>query len=416
MNKIFELTQAESQRQQNSLNLIASENYPSPKVLSLLGSIWNDKYAEGYPGKRYYAGNVLVDELEEFVQSKALELFDPTGEYSVNAQVLSGSPANAMVYLTVLNAGDTVLSLDLASGGHLSHLHSTSSYLKFFKHQSYNLSHGPAGYELDIDDFIKKIQEYKPKLVVLGFSSYPRKYEFEQYCQIAHRYGCLVLADIAHIAGLVAVGEHSSPFVSGDSGADFVTTTTHKTLRGPRSALLFAKNDHISAINKTVFPGTSGGPHLNQIAAVGQCLLEALNQDKYPDKLAFKDYISAVLANTRALEDGLVGGGVELSSSSQNHLTLVKLPENVDSLELQQRLESCGVITNRNAIPNDVKSPWKPGGLRLGMPALTSRGLSIAQANSLGQVLAEAILGKIDSKALQDYTNKLVASLNWWYE
>lgn len=415
MNKLFDLTEKESARQRDSLNLIASENYPSPKVLQLLGSIWNDKYAEGYPGKRYYAGNVLTDELEEFVSSIALEVFDPTGEYGVNVQLLSGSPANAMVYFTVLEPGDTVLSLDLSSGGHLSHMHGTSSYLKFFKHETYGVTAGSNGYEIDLDDFKRKVETLKPRLVVIGFSAYPRKYKFSEFCKIAHQHGALVLADIAHIAGLVATGLHDSPFKHDGDGADFITTTTHKTLRGPRSALLFAKHQYVEAINKTIFPGTSGGPHLNQIAAVGQALLEVLGEDVYPDQLPFKKYTEAVIINTQALEKGLVGGGLEVVAPTQTHLSLVKLPESIDSLELQTKLEKLGIITNRNAVPEDRKSPWRPGGLRVGMAALTSRGVVAEQASEIGKTISAIILGKDAGSKAEALVQKSVSELNWWY-
>ena len=415
MNKLFDLTAKENDRQKNSLNLIASENYPSPRVLDLLGSVWNDKYAEGFVGKRYYAGNELADTLEQFVIDKALEAFKAKDEYGVNVQVLSGSPANATVYLAVLESGDTVLSLDLASGGHLSHLHSTSSFLKFFKHATYSLKYSDEGYEIDIDDYIDKIKSIKPRLVIVGFSSYPRQYQFDKLCEIAHQNGCLVLADIAHISGLVAAGAHPSPFAAGDSGADFVTTTTHKTLRGPRSALLFAKSQYMDAINKTIFPGTSGGPHLNQIAAVGQALMEVLGEDTYPDKVAFNDYIQSVIANTHALEQGLKSGGAKLVTESNNHLSLIELPSNVDSLELQQYLEKCGIVTNRNSIPNETRTAWRPSGLRLGMPALTSRGISQAQSKELGGVIAGAISKRMSDKSISSYSLSLADSLKWWY-
>ncbi len=415
MNEIFRLTQKEFNRQSKSLNLIASENYPSPKVLEILGSIWNDKYAEGYPQKRYYAGNVIADELEEFVASKALEVFDCADEYSVNVQVLSGSPANAMVYFSVLEPGDTILSLDLSSGGHLSHLHSTSAYKKFFKHETYSVKLGRNGYELDVEDFKSKVKNYNPRLVIIGFSSYTRKYEFSEFCKIAHENGSLVLADISHISGLVASGHHSTPFAKDGAGADFVTTTTHKTLRGPRSALLFAKKEYIDSINKTVFPGTSGGPHLNQIAAVGQSLLEVLGKDVYPDKVPFNRYIESVLNNSKSLEDGLIDSGAEVVSNTQNHIVLIKLPVDLDSLELQKHLEKLGIITNRNSIPNDTKSPWKPGGLRLGTAALTSRGLNIENANTLGRLIGEVITSQKSTK-LADFSNNLAKDLAWWYE
>ncbi len=415
MNKLFDLTEKESARQRDTLNLIASENYPSPRVIQLLGSIWNDKYAEGYPGKRYYAGNVLSDELEEFVKTKALEAFDISGEYGVNVQVLSGSPANAMVYFTVLEPGDTVLSLNLNSGGHLSHMHGTSSYLKFFKHATYGVSVGPNGYEIDLDDFKSKVESLKPRLVVIGFSAYPRKYEFAKLCKIAHQHGALVLADIAHIAGLVATGLHDSPFKHDGDGADFITTTTHKTLRGPRSALLFAKHQYMEAINKTVFPGTSGGPHLNQIAAVGQALMEVLGEDVYPDQLPFKKYMEAVVSNTQALEAGLLNGGLDVVAPTQTHLSLVKLPESIDSLELQTKLEKLGIITNRNAVPEDSKSPWRPGGLRLGMAALTSRGMAAKQSEELGKGIASVVTGEATVAIAGNMVQETIGELNWWY-
>ncbi|MFO0862531.1 MAG: serine hydroxymethyltransferase [Candidatus Saccharibacteria bacterium] len=411
MNQIQKLTDTENERQKSTLNLIASENYPSPKALTLLGSIWNDKYAEGYPGKRYYAGNVNADSLEEFVQTKALEVFDAREDYGVNVQVLSGSPANAMVYFTVLEPGDTILSLNLTSGGHLSHLHTTSSYIKFFKHATYNLR----GTKLHEAEFELALREHKPRLVVIGFSSYPAQYEFAQLCKLAHEYGALVLADISHIAGLVATGNHSSPFARGASGADFVTTTTHKTLRGPRSGLLFARKEYMPAINKTVFPGTSGGPHLNQIAAVGQSLLEVLGEDAYPDKILFGKYIENVVKNAKALETGLKKAGVHVSTPTSTHLVLAKLPEEVDSLTLQNDLEEAGIITNRNAIPEDSKSVWRPGGLRLGSAALTSRGMKGENFLTLGEAIGGLVIGTLTKTELSTISKQLQKELHWYY-
>ncbi len=415
MNYLEELTTQENRRQKNTLNLIASENYPSPKSLELLGSIWNDKYAEGYPGKRYYAGNILADKLEEFVSQKALEVFDAQEEYGVNVQVLSGSPANAMVYFAVLEKDDTVLSLDLSSGGHLSHLHSTSAYLKFFNYANYQLESKKNGLGIDIADFENQLKNHKPRLVIIGFSSYPKKYEFTRLCELTHNHGALVLADISHIAGLVATGRHDSPFKSGVTGADFIMTTTHKTLRGPRGALLFAKKEYLPVVNKTVFPGTSGGPHLNQIAAVGQSLLEVLGEDKYPDNLEFTKYISNVLINTKALENGLVEAGAEVVIPTQTHLTLVKLADNHDSLDMQNKLEECSIITNRNAIPREPRAPWRPSGLRLGTAALTSRGLNAEQARELGVAIGSLLNGSLSDKAVSKYCRELNQQLKWYY-
>ncbi len=415
-NTIFRLTANEFARQRDALNLIASENYPSPKVLELLGSVWSNKYAEGYPGKRYYAGNANTDELESIVQAKALKVFDESGDYGVNVQVLSGSPANAMVYLAMLNAGDSILSLSLANGGHLSHLHATSNYKKFFKHDTYDVAEAsPGTYEIDMDDYRAKLNESRPQLVIIGFSSYPREFEFAHMCRLAHESGALVLADIAHISGLVAAGLHDSPFKQGIDGADFVSTTTHKTLRGPRGAMLFAKHRYMEAINKTVFPGTSGGPHMQQIAATGQALLEVLGEDTYPDGRAFNDYSRNVLSACKALEDGCREGGLAVVSPTQNHLCLVKLPLDSDSLQIQQRLEAIGIISNRNVIPFDTKTAWRPSGLRLGTAALVSRGLDDAGARQIGQLIAGVSLGRVNAAQASNQVSEIVAGLKWYY-
>jgi len=415
-NKLFELTTQEFTKQRDTLNLIASENYPSPKVLKLLGSVWMNKYAEGTPGKRYYAGNIHADEMETFVQQKALEIFDQTGEYGVNVQVLSGSPANTMVFMAMLEAGDTIMSLNLANGGHLSHLHATSNYLKFFKLVNYDVKEAaPSTYEIDQDDFRAKLREHKPKLVILGFSAYPRKYEFAQMTKWAHEAGALVLADIAHINGLVAAGLHDTPFKAGDEGADFVSMTTHKTFRGPRGAMLFAKQEHMPAINRTIFPGTSGGPHLHQIAATGQALLEILGEDQYPDGRSFHDYSQAVLDTCKALEQGAAEAGLTVVSPTQNHLCLLKLPGELDSLEFQRLLERVGIITNRNMLPFDTKSAWRPSGIRLGTAALASRGLTPEQAGELGRLIGDLANGRTTEDAAKTTVAHLVKQLTWYY-
>jgi len=415
-NKLFEFTSREFTKQRDTLNLIASENYPSPKALQLLGSVWTNKYAEGTPGKRYYAGNVHADEMEVFVQQKALQVFDKTGEYGVNAQVLSGSPANAMVFLAMLEAGDTVMALNLANGGHLSHMHATSNYLKFFKLTNYDVTETePGTYDLDQNDFHEKLKKFKPKLVILGFSAYPRKYEFAKLTKWAHESGALVLADIAHINGLVAAGLHDTPFKKGDEGADFVTMTTHKTFRGTRGAMLFAKEPHMKTINRTIFPGTSGGPHLHQIAATGQSLLEILGEDMYPDKINFSDYAQNVLDTCKALESGCADAGLTIVSPTQNHLCLVKFADDVDSLDFQQLLERVGIITNRNMIPFDQKSAWRPSGMRLGTAALTSRGLSVQQAKQLGVLIGNLVSKKVTEDEAKQQVLALASSLKWYY-
>jgi glycine hydroxymethyltransferase len=407
---IYNLTQKEFNRQKNTLNLIASENYPSPQVLSLLGSVWSTKYAEGLPTKRYYAGNILVDELEIECMSLALEVFKADG-YGVNVQMLSGSPANS-----VLNYGDTVLCLSLKNGGHLSHLHETSVYNKYFKFENYDLienSHN--NFEIDIEQFESQLKKVQPKLVILGFSSYPRQVDFKPLIKLVHAHGALVLADVSHINGLIATGLHSSPFSKGGDGADFVTMTTHKTLRGPRSAMVFAKVEFMPHINKAIFPGSMGGPHINKIAALTRCLQEIIGQEQYPDTRSFMEYQKQVLVNCKMLENEL-SKNFEVISPTQTHLCLIKLPENLDSLEIQNKLEQTGLITNRNILPRDTKSPWRPSGLRLGSAALTSRGAGESEFMKIADVLTRVCHGtkEIDetSHVIQEITN----SLHWYYD
>jgi glycine hydroxymethyltransferase len=413
MSYLLDLTEKEQNRQKNTLNLIASENYPSSKVLKLMGSVWSNKYGEGYPGKRYYAGNEFTDEMESFVQKKALEIFDKTDEYGVNVQVLSGSPANAMVFLSFLDYGDTILSMNLNNGGHLSHLHKTSNWLKFFKLINYDVKkiENEENYEIDVLDFENKLKEFRPKLTIIGASSYPKQINFQKLSAIAHNYGSLVLADVAHINGLIASDLHPSPF----GYADFVTMTTHKTFRGPRAAMVFAKKEFMEILNKTVFPGTSGGPHFNKIAAIGMACQEILGEEKHNDNLDFKTYSKNILINCKTLENSLLNNGLQIVSATENHLCLIKLPENSDSLKIQKNLENVGIITNRNVIPFDTKSAWKPSGLRLGMAALTSRGITTSQTEFLANLIAEVIFEKRDLEEIKKDSLNLAKNLNWWY-
>ena len=273
-------------------------------------------------------------------------------------------------------------------------------------------------FEINEQDFEAKLIEFKPKLTILGGSSYPRLINFAHLARIAHNHGSLVLADVAHINGLIATGLHFSPFQSGELanfGADFVTMTTHKTLRGPRGAMIFMKKEWEKTINKTIFPGTSGGPHFNKIAAIGQSCLEILGEDFYPDGVSFDDYSQNVLETCKALENSLAKNGLEIISPTQNHLCLIKLPDNSDSLEIQQKLEKIGIICNRNVLPFDKKSAWRPSGLRLGTAALTSRGLTIEMAEKIGKIIADVIFEAETEENLKKEVENLVKSLNWWY-
>ncbi len=425
-NFIQHLTAHEYDRQRDSISLIASENTPSPKVIDCLGginpegirSLWSNKYGEGYPGKRYYAGNQYTDELESFVQKKALEVFGPVAveEYAVNLQMNAGSMANMMVYLSVLEYGDMVVSLNVANGGHISHLHTTSAWNKFFKYANYDLVETePNTFEIDYQDYCQKILDNKPKLVIIGCSSYPREIKnYKEMIEFAHANGALVLCDIAHINGLVAAGLHATPFLSGVSGADFVSMTTHKTFRGPRGAMLFFKKEFETVVNKTVFPGTSGGPHFNKIAGIGQACLEILGEDVYPDGRDFKTYSADVLRQTKLLETTLVNAGLKIISPTETHLMLCVLPDESDSLVTQKSLDEIDIVCNRNSIPFEKKSMWKPSGLRLGTAAVTSRGISDEQIVELGNIIADCVKGG-DKVELSTRVKQIVDNINWWY-
>jgi glycine hydroxymethyltransferase len=425
-----QLTLNELNRQKSSLNLIASENYPSPGVLKEMGSIWSVKYGEGYPQKRYYAGNEYTDILEQKVMDLALLAFCPKGGYGVNLQALSGSIANSLVYLSILKPQDKILSLSLDQGGHLSHLHSTSSWNKFFEHVTYQLKEvSNDNFEIDIEDFEKVCENEKPRLVILGFSSYPKNFDFKTLISIAHKHKALVLADISHINGLVVAGLHSSPFDSDNQfeNADFITMTTHKTLRGPRNAVIFARSEIpnslsdilpekkslIQILNQSIFPGVLGGPHFNKISALGVCLEEALDIRQYPDKVPFKKYMENVLKNAKAMENEFLNQGIEIISPTQNHLLLIKLTDNIDSLDFQIKLEKNKIITNRNTIPFDKKSPYRPSGMRFGTPALTSRGLTEYQAIEIAKIISDLIKNP-DLDKTQEVEN-IISNLNFYY-
>jgi glycine hydroxymethyltransferase len=424
---IYHLTEHEFNRQKNTISLIASENVPSPKVIDLLGgqnpngyrSLWSNKYGEGYPGKRYYAGNEYTDQLEAFVQQKALEVYGQVAidEYAVNLQMNAGSMANQMVYLSMLEYGDSVVSLNVANGGHISHMHSTSAWTKFFKYENYDLKEvAPNTFEIDFEDYCEKIVRNKPKLVIIGCSSYPREIRnYKEMIEFAHDNGAMVLCDIAHINGLVAAGVHATPFLSGRSGADFVSMTTHKTFRGPRAAMLYFKKEYADKVNKTVFPGTSGGPHFNKIAAIGQACLEILGEETYPDGVSFLDYSKNVLRQTKLLENTLVENGVGIISPTETHLMLAVLPQESDSLKVQKALDSIGIVCNRNGIPFETKSMWKPSGLRLGMAPASSRGITDAQTVEMAKVIADLVLERDTNENLKAKMDNIISSLNWWY-
>lgn len=373
------LIKKELARQKKVINLIPSENYPSKDVLAVLGSQLTSKYAEGYPGKRYYGGNKIIDEIELETQNLGRKVFGLSKNWHVNVQPYSGSPANIAVYLALMKQGDVLMGMQLTSGGHLTHGHKVNFSGTFYKAVQYGVNKKGL---IDYKEMKRLAKKHKPKIIVSGSTAYSRKIDFKKIGQIAKSVGAYHLADISHIAGLVAAGLHQSPFPC----SDIVTTTTHKTLRGPRGAVIFSKNKDVALkIDKMIFPGIQGGPHMNTIAAIGICFEEALKPD-------FKKYQRQVVKNAKVLADELKKQGFNLvSGGTDNHLILVDLKnKSISGREAQDRLEKAGIIANRNTVPGDV-SPFNPSGLRLGTPAMTTRGMKekdmIKIAKRIGEIL-----------------------------
>ena len=354
--------QSEYQRQQRNIELIASENIASPAVIAAMGSVLTNKYAEGYPGKRYYGGCEVVDVIEQIAIDRAKQLFG--AEYA-NVQPHSGAQANLAAYMAVLQPGDTIVGMDLANGGHLTHGAKVNLSGKIYNSFSYGVN--PETGRIDFNEVEDVIRAHQPKLVVAGASAYPRAIDFKTFAEIAHRYGALLMVDMAHIAGLVAGGEHMSPVPY----ADIVTTTTHKTLRGPRGGMILAREEFAKKINSAVFPGMQGGPLMHVIAAKAICLKEAMAPE-------FKIYAQNVRKNAAALAEALVANGFDLvSGGTDNHLMLVDLrSRGITGKELQDKLDEVHITINKNAIPNDPQKPGVTSGVRIGTPAATTRGFT----------------------------------------
>ena len=354
--------QSEYHRQQRNIELIASENIASPAVIAAMGSVLTNKYAEGYPGKRYYGGCEVVDVIEQIAIDRAKQLFG--AEYA-NVQPHSGAQANLAAYMAVLQPGDTIVGMDLANGGHLTHGAKVNLSGKIYNSFSYGVK--PETGRIDFNEVEDVIRAHQPKLVVAGASAYPRAIDFKTFAEIAHRYGALLMVDMAHIAGLVAGGEHMSPVPY----ADIVTTTTHKTLRGPRGGMILAREEFAKKINSAVFPGMQGGPLMHVIAAKAICLKEAMAPE-------FKTYAQNVRKNAAALAEALVANGFDLvSGGTDNHLMLVDLrSRGITGKELQDKLDEVHITINKNAIPNDPQKPSLTSGVRIGTPAATTRGFT----------------------------------------
>jgi glycine hydroxymethyltransferase len=373
---VGEAMERELFRQRRNIELIASENIVSPAVMAAMGSVLTNKYAEGYPGKRYYGGCQYVDEVENIAIERAKELF---GADHANVQPHSGAQANIAVYFALLNPGDTIMGMSLAEGGHLTHGSPVNISGKYFNVVPYGIN--PETQVLDYDKLEETAKQCKPKLIVAGASAYPRIIDFERISKIAKEVGALLMVDMAHIAGLVAAGLHPSPVPY----ADIVTTTTHKTLRGPRGGLIMCREEYAKAIDKGIFPGTQGGPLMHVIAGKAVCLGEALKPE-------FKEYQKQIVKNSKALAKGLLARGFDLvSGGTDNHLMLVDLrPFKVTGKELQRRLDEVFITVNKNAIPNDPEKPFVTSGVRIGTPAVTSRGMKEDDMDTIAEFIYEA--------------------------
>ena len=360
-------------RQRRNLELIASENIVSPAVMAAMGSVLTNKYAEGYSGKRYYGGCEDVDIVEDIAIARAKQLF---GAEHANVQPHSGAQANTAVYFALLQPGDTVLGMNLAHGGHLTHGSPVNISGKYYRFVPYGVD--DETHRIDYDKLYALAMEEKPKLIVAGASAYPRAIDFERFAEIAKACGAYLMVDMAHIAGLVAAGLHQSPVPY----ADIVTTTTHKTLRGPRGGMILCKEQYAKQIDKAIFPGTQGGPLMHTIAAKAVCFGEALKPE-------FKQYQQTVIDNADALAKGLVSRGFDLvSGGTDNHLMLVDLRTfDLTGKELEKRLDEVFITVNKNAIPNDPQSPFITSGIRIGTPAVTSRGLQPADMDKIAEYI-----------------------------
>ena len=381
------LIRKEAARQADNIELIASENFTSRAVMEAQGSVLTNKYAEGYPGRRWYGGCEYVDEIEQLAIDRAKELFG--AEYA-NVQPHSGSQANMAVYFAFLKPGDTILTMDLSHGGHLTHGNKMNFSGRFYNVVHYGVS--AENETIDYDALAKQAAEHKPKLITAGASAYPRIIDFPRMAEIAQSVGALLFIDMAHIAGLVAAGVHPSPVPY----ADFVTTTTHKTLRGPRGGLILAKAKYAKELDSQVFPGIQGGPLMHVIAAKAVCLGEALQP-------AFKEYQQKVVENAKALSEGLKKNGYRIiSGTTENHLMLVDLrPNGLNGKEAQETLDEAGITINKNAIPFDTVSPFKGGGIRLGTPAVTTRGMGTDEMFDIANLIHEALKNRHDKAKLE---------------
>lgn len=394
--EIYTLVKLEERRQADKIRLIASENYVSQAILETTGSILTNKYSEGYAGKRYYEGQQIIDQVEQLAIKRAMDLF---GAEHVNVQPYSGSPANIAVYLAFLNPGDTILGMALPHGGHLTHGAKVSISGRYFNAQSYELD--TATGLINYDTIRLKALAVRPKIIIAGHSAYPRILDFKRFREIADEVNALLMVDMAHFAGLVAGGVHPSPIPY----ADVVTTTTHKSLRGPRGAMILCKAKHAQAIDKAVFPGVQGGPHDNTTAAIAVALKEAASD-------SFKEYAVQVVKNAKTLAESLMIKGFNLiTNGTDNHLMLVDLTnKNISGKIAAKALDKAGIVLNYNAVPFDTRKPFDPSGIRIGTPAVTSRGFKEGEME-LVSTLIEKVISDPENEKLLNNTAQEVKTL-----
>ncbi|MCE9604247.1 MAG: serine hydroxymethyltransferase [Planctomycetia bacterium] len=380
--QVWDAVAAEGRRQAIGLEMIASENYTSAAVQQAVGSVLTNKYAEGYPGRRYYGGCEYVDVVETLARDRLKQLF---GADHVNVQPHSGSQANMVVYLSTLQPGDSVLGLDLAHGGHLTHGMDLNISGKLYKFHRYGVTRDT--HRIDFDQVAKLAREHKPKLIVAGASAYPREIQHEKFAEIAKEVGAKLFVDMAHYAGLVAAGLHNNPVPV----ADFVTSTTHKTLRGPRGGITMCKADYAKDVDRNVFPGIQGGPLMHVIAGKAVCFREALEP-------SFKKYAQAVIDNAKTLAETLMAGGIKLASGgTDNHLMLLDVTSvGISGKIAEEALGKAEITVNKNMIPYDLRKPLDPSGIRIGTPALTTRGMGIGEMKQVGNWILEILKNPAD--------------------
>ncbi|MFM8577502.1 MAG: serine hydroxymethyltransferase [Planctomycetaceae bacterium] len=385
--EVFAAIRREEVRQQEGLEMIASENFTSPAVMQAVGSVLTNKYAEGYPGRRYYGGCEFVDTIEDLARDRLKALF---GAQHVNVQPHSGSQANAAVYLSAIQPGDTVLAFDLAHGGHLTHgmkLNASGILYRFVHYGVRREDH-----RIDFDQVARLAREHHPKLIVAGASAYPREIPHPKFAEIAREVGARLMVDMAHYAGLVAAGLHDNPVTV----ADYVTSTTHKTLRGPRGGIAMCRTEHAKDLDRSVFPGQQGGPLMHVIAGKAVACAVAIKPE-------FKTYGRQVIANARALAESLAAGGVRLvSGGTDNHLVLVDVtPLSIGGKLAEETLDRCGITCNKNMIPYDERKPMDPSGIRLGTPALSTRGMGVTEMQRIAAWILRALKSPEDQRTLE---------------